>query len=278
MCIKERQEKGAVIISNLMTAYTPKGEPLEFSLKESPSKLVGSVGSNTRGEEFKVLGNINKKDKSGKYRNFLVEFLDKTLIVVRGKAIESGEFRNPNAPRVCGIGFLGQGIHNSVLNNKMSKEYQTWNSMLHRCYSEVYQEGKSTYKGCSVDKRWHNFQNFCEDIQYLQGYKEWKETSIPNAWALDKDIKIDGNKIYSSGTCMFVTIKENVQKATLGKEINLSGNTFLMTNLETGEEKEFFNIKKFARDNNLQQACISRCIRGEQHTHAGLTFRLLEDE
>ena len=47
--------------------------------------------------------------------------------------------------------------------------------MLQRCYDKKYQEIQPTYKGITVNSRWHNFQVFCEDIQYLEGYQDWKK-------------------------------------------------------------------------------------------------------
>ena len=67
--------------------------------------------------------------------------------------------------------------------------------MLERCYSKKYQEGKPTYKGCTVSKEWHTFSNF----------KSWMEKQDWEGKQLDKDILIKGNKVYSSDTCVFVT-------------------------------------------------------------------------
>ena len=78
--------------------------------------------------------------------------------------------------------------------------YRTWTHMLQRCYSAKYQEKKPTYKGCSVSKEWHTFSVF----------KSWMETQEWEGLQLDKDILFEGNKIYSSKTCVFVTRMVNM--------------------------------------------------------------------
>ena len=77
--------------------------------------------------------------------------------------------------------------------------YQKWKSMLHRCYSENYHKKKPTYIGCSVCNDWLLFSNF----------KLWMENQDWKGKQLDKDILVDGNKIYSPETCVFLHHKVN---------------------------------------------------------------------
>lgn len=73
--------------------------------------------------------------------------------------------------------------------------YKTWNHMLQRCYSAKYQEHKPTYKGCTVAEDWLVFSKF----------KAWAEAQDWEGLQLDKDILIEGNKVYGPDTCAFVT-------------------------------------------------------------------------
>lgn len=73
--------------------------------------------------------------------------------------------------------------------------YKRWKNMIQRCYSPKYQERKPTYVGCSVDPDWLTFSNF----------KNWMITQGWEGKQLDKDILIEGNKVYSADTCAFVT-------------------------------------------------------------------------
>ena len=77
--------------------------------------------------------------------------------------------------------------------------YVKWYSMLRRCYSKKYQERYPTYKGCSVCDEWVVFSNF----------KRWMEQRTWEGRQLDKDFLIEGNKLYSEGTCVFVPQKVN---------------------------------------------------------------------
>ena len=73
--------------------------------------------------------------------------------------------------------------------------YQTWKSMLMRCYSAKYQERYPTYKGCAVSEEWLTFSAF----------KIWMEKQDFESKHLDKDLLLEGNKAYSAETCVFVS-------------------------------------------------------------------------
>jgi len=77
----------------------------------------------------------------------------------------------------------------------MCSFYQSWNSMLGRCYSYKYQASKPSYKGCKAAPEWLTFMNF----KYWMMDQDWKGKQ------LDKDLLIPGNKIYSPDTCCFVS-------------------------------------------------------------------------
>lgn len=80
------------------------------------------------------------------------------------------------------------------------KYYQTWVAMLERCYSAKLQERCPTYRGCSVSNEWLTFSAF----------KEWMEKQEWEGLQLDKDLLIEGNKLYSADTCVFVTRMVNM--------------------------------------------------------------------
>jgi hypothetical protein len=56
---------------------------------------------------------------------------------------------------------------------------------------------RPTYKGCTVDESWHNFQNFA--AWYDKNFYEIDGERME----LEKDILIKGNKVYSPETCVF---------------------------------------------------------------------------
>ena len=73
--------------------------------------------------------------------------------------------------------------------------YQTWMSMLKRCYSAKYQERHKTYIGCTVSNDWLTFSNF----------RAWMEKQDFVDQHLDKDLLFEGNKVYDPETCVFVS-------------------------------------------------------------------------
>lgn len=78
--------------------------------------------------------------------------------------------------------------------------YKTWQSMIVRCYSEVFHEQQPTYKECTVCNEWLTFSNF----------KRWMSSQDWIGNQLDKDLKVYGNKIYSPDTCLFISRDVNM--------------------------------------------------------------------
>ena len=118
---------------------------------------------------------------------------------VQYSKFKQGSIKCPYEPRVCGVGYLGEGIYEPSENGIQTNAYKTWYRMFRRCYDTKYHEKEPSYIDCEVCEEWHNFQNFAE--WYEQNYYE-----IPGEqMALDKDILVKGNKIYSPQTCIFVS-------------------------------------------------------------------------
>jgi hypothetical protein len=131
------------------------------------------------------------------WKNCSIKLNDERGTIITGlrySNVIKGSIKNPYNRSVYGIGYYGIGSHMSSTDYIRSKSNSVWVSMLQRCYSEKYHVKKPTYVGCVVCDEWHDYQVFAEwfDINYVDGY------------ALDKDILIKGNKIYSPDTCCFV--------------------------------------------------------------------------
>lgn len=72
--------------------------------------------------------------------------------------------------------------------------YTYWKSMISRCYQERELKRRPTYEDKWVCDEWLTFSNF----------KRWMEKQDWEGCQLDKDILVNGNKVYSPDTCMFV--------------------------------------------------------------------------
>lgn len=97
---------------------------------------------------------------------------------------------------IYGVLYNSGGKYKSRNNNIVTRAYRTWNDMGRRCYSPKYHMLQPTYSDCSVDPRFHDFQDFAH---WFYNHKYAYES-----YQLDKDILFDGNKVYSPATCCFV--------------------------------------------------------------------------
>ena len=254
-----------------------------YNLIKNTSKIYkdGSKWISKKSGVVTVIGKTDRyyqrKDGYKNYEFYLCRFEDGTIIESSYTSLLSGCIMNPNTPTVFDIGYLGQGKHVGSIDSKPTREYSLWGRMLERCYSEKYQKRQPTYIGVLVDSRWHSFQNFCDDIEQLAGYHEWKDGKTP--MEIDKDIlckrKQITPKIYSKDTCMFVTVNENNDSEY--RVPRLSGLTYLAHRISDGYEEEFINQRKFAEKWDLSNPKICKCVKGEQRTHRGWVFEVKED-
>ena len=145
--------------------------------------------------------------------------------------IKKGKIKNPYHPSVCGVGYFGIGLYSSKQNNLV---YTTWKAILHRGYNNKYHINNPTYKTCSVNEEWHNFQNFAQ----------WMENNYNpetmQGWHLDKDILVKGSKVYSPETCCFVP-----------PEVNCLFRSSKKNKLALGVYKNLDNFTTYLHKNNI---------------------------
>lgn len=101
---------------------------------------------------------------------------------------------------VCGKGVYREGKYKAKVNEKHTKEYLVWHSMISRCYNKNY-HGYNNYKDVEVCDEWLDFQTFAE--WFNNNYY-----SIDNdVVILEKDYKTfayDLSKNYTPNNCIFV--------------------------------------------------------------------------
>lgn len=141
------------------------------------------------------------------FNNITVEFQDehKAKIHTNYKHFLSGQVKNPYHPTIFNVGILGDKLP-AKENGKITKEYNTWSSMLRRCFDEKYKNKKPTYKDVTCCKEWLLFDNFYEWLHDQKNFKKWLSN---DKWSIDKDILVKNNKIYSPETCCLVPNKIN---------------------------------------------------------------------
>lgn len=135
-----------------------------------------------------------------------VKFLDEhgIEVSVTYSNFKRGCIKNPYDISVYGIGYIGEGKYMAKKNGKCTPEYHMWISMLQRCYSEKWKDKFPAYYGlCTVCDEWLNYQTFA-------GWYDKNYYPVPKRLHLDKDIILEGNKVYSPETCILVPQRINM--------------------------------------------------------------------
>lgn len=134
--------------------------------------------------------------------NIIVEFQDeyKCKVQTRYNLFLNGQIKNPYYPTVYDVGVVGNKYPVCV-KHKIIKEYDAWFDMLRRCCSKKYKDKKPTYENVSCCKEWLFFENFYEWLHSQSNFEKWLHGK---RWAIDKDILVKGNKVYSPETCCLV--------------------------------------------------------------------------
>lgn len=153
-------------------------EPVSFE--------VGDIFPSRNFGDMLVVGNVSSRNVSVKFLNTgsIVENLQ------RGNVLR-GNIHDPLARTVEGVGFLGEAYRKGE-SGKVS--YDRWKKMIVRCYSENYHNTRESYKNCTVADEWHNYTEF----------KKWFDENYIEGYHLDKDLLVQGNRVYSKTTCCFI--------------------------------------------------------------------------
>jgi hypothetical protein len=230
---------------------------------------TGQVYKTNEGYEVEIISIINNTDCT-------IQFKDEYKAIIKNvwvKNLTKGAVSNPYHPYTYGIGYMGEGSYNSKTH---LKSYKVWSNIFMRCYDEKYQENHLSYKDCSVDSKWWNFQVFAEWFE--EGYKE--------SFHLDKDILFKGNKVYSPDTCCFVpqeinnlfTRKQN-SKGGLPLGVRKSGIKFIAVTSKNNDKvylgtfdtiEEAFQAYKTAKEEYIKEMADEWKDRIEENVHQAM--------
>lgn len=130
------------------------------------------------------------------YKRVLVEFLDEFHYQtwVNYDAILKGKIRNPFRKNKYG-GIRGE----KELSRHYKHEFDIWWGILRRINEH---DKFPLYKDVEICEEWYIFKNFIEWLKTQSNYKYLKENNI--RFEVDKDIKINNNKLYSPNSCYVV--------------------------------------------------------------------------
>ena len=116
---------------------------------------VGKILKSKSFGEFKIL-------KYNDNKNVEIQFLKTGFKTVAQLGhIRNGKVKDLYSPTVYGVGVLGTK-YPSKINGRNTKEYDLWQSMLKRCYSDVYKKQRPTYEGCKCSDNFLHYEYFYE--------------------------------------------------------------------------------------------------------------------
>ena len=179
---------------------------------------VGKVCKSLNSGDFKIL-------KYNDNRNVEIQFLKTGYeATVELGNIKIGNVKDPYLPSVHGVGVSGTKYPSRV-NGVLTKEYDLWQNMLRRCYSDIYKKKYPTYESCEASDKFKSYEYFYEWCHKQIGFGNQGDE---NPFHLDKDLLIKGNKVYSENTCVFIPkeINQLLVKSTASRGEYLIGVTF----------------------------------------------------
>ena len=150
-------------------------------------------------EKISCQGYIMRIIEYNSYNNIVIEFQDeyKAKIKTRYDHFCDGTILNPYHQSLYNVGRMGVNF-----SKKHKLEYKIWSAMMCRCFNDGYKNSNHTYKDVTCCDEWKIFENFYNWLHNQENFRILKVQKL--RFALDKDILIKGNKIYSPDSCCLV--------------------------------------------------------------------------
>lgn len=205
------------------------------------SDRLGEIRYNNQGTAMKII-------KYTKSNDIDIEFLDDHHYIKKHVAYSNfirGQIKNPYDKSLFGIGYIGDGNHivRKGTKGKLVTAYETWTSMLERCYKN--QELFPAYFGiCTVCKEWHNYQTFAD-------WYDENKYSVNERLHIDKDILYPNAKLYSPETCLLVP--QRINMLFLNKP-NKNGLPNGIRKTKSGKYTANYNGEKIDTYNTIEEA------------------------
>ena len=156
-------------------------------------------------------------------------------------------------------------LEDSELRRNLSKR---WYMMIDRCQNQDHprypQYGGS---GVIVSDEWKDKETFIKDVKDLPGFS--RDGILNGSLHLDKDSKVQGNKIYSKDTCVFIEQSEN------NKHKPNQMREFVATSPD-GTTKKSNNQSEIAREVGVAQSSVSACLNDKRDSVRGWKFKFTE--
>lgn len=166
-----------------------------------PATILSRLGesiNNTQGCKMTIINYNTAND-------LVVEFENGYTTHGSYKDFKKGNIKNLYYSSIFGKACIGEK-YSTYDNGKESKEYETWFNMIARCYDEKWKQSYPVYEECKCCEEWLLYENFYEWLHSQENFEIWKHL---NRSALDKDIIVKHNKLYSPNTCLLVPCNIN---------------------------------------------------------------------
>ena len=156
---------------------------------------------------------------------------------------------------LCGVGYSGMKMNTEM---RHSVSYYKWKNMVQRCYDKkLHKKYKPEYKDKSVCEEWLNYSNF--RIWFDEHFVPSKNNQID----LDKDLLVQGNKVYSPETCVFLLHYQNTmfERSAKDKIYEKEDGTFVIGG---GKKKTYATLKEAEdivceRNQNRIESVAEKC-------------------
>ena len=233
---------------------------------------IGNKFINNEGHEFEIID---------KYKDYRTVKFSKTGFVknVGIKEIRNKSVRDYMEKTVFGVGALGD-ISNE---NRSSKEYKTiysrWYKMLERCYNEdCNRYDNYGRKGVYVCDKWLIFKNYIDDLRRKENYDNLIKN--PKKWHIDKDILVEGNKVYSNNTTLIVESSKNTEERNTRNGIPKK-NGMKVVKMKNGDIIKYYNsIISASNEEGFHKNCIRKRVNFQIKSNDinGYTWRKLKNK
>lgn len=114
--------------------------------------------------------------------------------------IKEGEVVDPLAKTNYGVGYVGYSYDHKCKDSR--KLFKTWSGVLQRCFDPLWKNRHKCYEHTTCSEDFLCASDFIIWCKSQVGHNSVDEYGKP--FALDKDILVKGNTMYSSETCVFV--------------------------------------------------------------------------
>ena len=158
--------------------------------------MVGKVFKTNSGTDCVIIEFNHSRDMKIKFLDKFGHEMNTYLPDLR-----NGKVKNPFAPAVCGVGYLGAGKYKPSVNGVKTLAYVQWHGMIRRGYSDEHKKKNPSCEKSYVCDDWHCFDTYAEWFYQQKGWDR--------GFHLDKDIKGDGTQKYSPETCSLVPHEVN---------------------------------------------------------------------